>query len=199
MAKVKAPLFGFGASGKLGDALVFAKWKGIDYAREYVVPANPNTAGQSTQRGYLASAVGEWHDGTNELSAADKAAWNRLAGVQATARSGFNEFCKRAIDAKIDDGAAFEHMFGVANIDLTAAAFIADIDDSAGGVLTVTVHVGTSKTFFPATNTDVQVAGLTSFAAFDTGFAAGETVYYWFDVPHAATYKRSGLYTGVLI
>lgn len=198
MAKPKAPLFGFGASGQLGKAIVYGSWKGIDVAREYVVPANPNTTGQSTQRGYMTSAVAEWHDATNVLSALDKAAWNRYAGVQHPARSGFNAFCKSQIDAKIADGAAFEHMFGFVQGALTHNAFVADIDDSAGGVLTVTLHLGNSKTFFPTTASDVQVGGLTSFAAFDTGFAAGTTVYFYFDVPHAATYKRSGLYTALL-
>lgn len=198
MAKTTAPLFGFGASGKLADALVYSKWKGIDIARRYVVPANPNTSAQSTQRGYMTSAVAEWHDTTNVLSAADKAAWDRLAGVQPTPRSGFNEFTRRLIDAAISYGAAFEHMFGVTNIALTHNAFKADIDDSANGTLTVTLHVGNTKTYFPVTATDAQVAGLTSFTAFDTGFAAGTRVYYWFDVPTGATYKRSGLYTGIL-
>ena len=199
MAKTQAPLFGFGASGQLGEAIVFGRWKGIDVARKYVVPANPDTAAQNTQRGYMTSAVAEWHDATNVLTATDKEAWNRYAGTLAAPMSGFNAFCKSQIDAKIAYGAAFEHMFGIANVDLTHNAFKADIDDSAGGVLVVTLHVGNSKTFFSASSTDAQVAGLTSFAAFDTGFAAGTTVYYYFDVPTGATYKRSGLYTGVLI
>lgn len=198
MAKPRAPLFGFGASGQLGKAIVYGSWKGIDVAREYVVPANPNSAAQSTQRGKMTSAVAEWHDATNVLTAVDKEAWNRYAGVFKPARSGFNQFCKSLIDASIAYSAAFEHMFGVTNINLTHNAFKADIDDSAGGTLTVTLHVGNSKTFFSASATDAQVAGLTSFTAFDTGFAAGETVYYWFDVPTGATYKRSGLYTGLL-
>ncbi len=198
MAKTQAPLFGFGASGQLGEALVFGKWKGIDVARKYVVPANPNTSGQSTQRGYMTSAVAEWHDATNVLTATDKAAWNRYAGTLPNPQSGFNAFCSSLINNKISQNAAFEHMFGITNVVLTHNAFTADIDDSAGGVLVVTLHVGSSKTFFSASSTDAQVAGLTSFAPFDTGFAAGTTVYYYFDVPAGATYKRSGLYTGVL-
>ena len=198
MAKPRAPLFGFGASGQLGKSLVYGNWKGIDVAREYVIPANPNSSAQSTQRGKMTSAVAEWHDATNVLTATDKLAWNRLAGVQKPPRSGFNEFVKRLIDASISDGAAFEHMFGITNIVLTHNAFKADIDDSANGTLTVTIHVGNSKSFFSVTATDAQVGGLTSFTAFDTGFAAGTTIYYWFDVPAGVTYKRSGLYTGVL-
>lgn len=202
MAKAKAPLFGFGASGKLGDAIVFGSWKGIDVAREYVVPANPRTAAQTTQRGYFTTAVAEWHDATNVLSAADKAAWNRLAGVQPSPRSGFNEFTRRYVDERVAGGSGPGHFFAVQDVDLTADAFVANIDDSLGGTLTVTLHVGSTKTFFSASAQDAQVSGLTSFAAFDTGFAPGTTVYYWFEAGVSGTgtgYKRSGLYTGVLV
>src|SRR3989304_5419175 len=45
MAKLKAPLLSFGASGKLADTLVYFPWKGLAVVRSYVIPANPNTAG----------------------------------------------------------------------------------------------------------------------------------------------------------
>jgi hypothetical protein len=201
MAKTKAPLFGFGASGKLGDAIVFGSWKGIDVAREYVVPSNPQSAAQTTQRGYFTTAVDEWHDATNVLTATDKAAWGRLAGVQASPRSGFNEFTSRMVNELVAGGSGPGHFFGVTNITLTHNAFKADIDDSLGGTLTVTLKVGSTKTFFSASSTDAQASGLTSFTAFDTGFAAGTTVYYYFEagVSGVSTgYKRSGLYTGLL-
>jgi hypothetical protein len=199
MAKTRAPLFGFGASGKLGKALVFGTWKGLDVAREYVIPANPNTAAQSTQRGYMTYAVAQWHDATNVLTAVDKAAWNRLAGALSSAMSGFNAFTRYIVNERVAGGTP-GHFFGVTNIDLTHNAFKADIDDSLNGTLTVTLHVGNSKTFFSASATDAQVGGLTSFTAFDTGFAAGETVYYWFEAGLVGTsYKRSGLYTGTLV
>ena len=38
-----------GFSGKVGP-VVGATWKGIDYMRGYVIPANPNTSGQQTVR-----------------------------------------------------------------------------------------------------------------------------------------------------
>lgn len=199
MAKVKAPLFGFGASGKLGDALVFSTWKGLDVARRYVVPANPSTSAQQTQRGYLTDAVDEWHDSTNVLSAADKLAWNRYAGIIKPARSGFNQFCADYIDERVAGGASPGHFFGVTNITLAHAGFKADIDDSLGGTLNVTLYVGNSKTFFSASATDAQVGGLTSFTAFDTGFPAGTTVFYYFETGAlGAGFKRSGLYTGTL-
>ncbi len=198
MAKPRAPLFGFGASGQLGKALVYGSWKGIDVAREYVVPANPQSAAQTVQRGYFTTAVGFWHNLTNVISATDKAAWNRLAGLQGSPRSGFNEFVARVVNELVGGGTP-GYFFGITNIALTATAFKADIDDSLNGTLSVTLWVSNSKTFFPVSAADAQVGGLTSFTAFATGYPAGTTVYYWFEAGTPGTnYKRSGLYTGVL-
>src|SRR3990172_1942130 len=61
MAKLKAPLLSFGASGKLADTLVYFPWKGLAVVRSYVIPANPNSAGQQTQRGILTESVASWH------------------------------------------------------------------------------------------------------------------------------------------
>ena len=43
MAKVNGPLFSLDARGQLGKALVYAIWKGLNYARKYVIPFNPKT------------------------------------------------------------------------------------------------------------------------------------------------------------
>lgn len=50
MVKLIGPLMSFGASGQLGKGMVTAKWKGINYARQYVVPANPRTVKQQANR-----------------------------------------------------------------------------------------------------------------------------------------------------
>lgn len=50
MAKVTAPLMSMSASGQFGKTMVFQK---NGYVREYVVPANPNTAGQQAVRNTL--------------------------------------------------------------------------------------------------------------------------------------------------
>jgi len=60
MARLKAPLLSLGASGTIGKALVFASWKGIDYARVHVIPANPNTAGQQEVRGVFSTLNEMW-------------------------------------------------------------------------------------------------------------------------------------------
>jgi len=50
MAKPTAPLLSFGASGQIGDAMVFSKWRGQPYVRQKVTPSNPQTAEQSLTR-----------------------------------------------------------------------------------------------------------------------------------------------------
>jgi len=50
MAKVTGPLMSMSASGKLGDAIVFSIWKGQAYVRQYLIPSNPQSAGQGDTR-----------------------------------------------------------------------------------------------------------------------------------------------------
>jgi hypothetical protein len=62
MAKVTGPLMSMSASGKIADALVFAAWKGVAYVRQFVIPANPQSADQGDQRiimGGTGKAVGK--------------------------------------------------------------------------------------------------------------------------------------------
>ena len=74
MAKVTAPLFSFEAHGQLAKTLVFMDWKGINDVRKYTVPANPNSAGQQSQRGFFKDGVVDFH--AVPLDADDLAAWN---------------------------------------------------------------------------------------------------------------------------
>lgn len=50
MAKVTGPLLSFGGAGQIGKTQVYASWKGRQYARRYVVPANPSSDGQKLTR-----------------------------------------------------------------------------------------------------------------------------------------------------
>ena len=92
MAKLTGPLMSIDARGKLANAMVFIGWKGLKTVRQWVKPANPNTAGQQTIRSYFTSAVAKFH----LLTGADKAAWDpRTAGQPL---SGFNLFVKKVIN-----------------------------------------------------------------------------------------------------
>lgn len=60
MARLTAPLFSLDASGTLAEALTFARWKGVNYVRTRVIPANPNTANQQEVRGVFTTLSEMW-------------------------------------------------------------------------------------------------------------------------------------------
>jgi len=86
MAKVVAPLLGWSASGQIAKTQVYAEWKGRPYARRYVIPANPNTAGQQLTRNTFKFLNALWQF----LPAASIAAWQLYATVSRfTPRNGW--------------------------------------------------------------------------------------------------------------
>ncbi len=102
MALLKAPLLSLGAAGQLAKSLVYFSWKGLNVVREYVVPSNPQTALQVTQRGYLAAAVQLVHDAqakaANPLASVDQVAYSALAAAKGRIMTWFNQACKLYLD-----------------------------------------------------------------------------------------------------
>lgn len=128
MAKLTAPLFSFSARGQLAKSLVYSGWKGINTARSYVVPANPNSSGQQTQRGYFGDAVDLWH--TLGLTDDDVTAWNRYSGTLPRPQSGFNAFVASLVDLLVSG-------ISLAN---SAMGFNGGISDSGAGQVDMTVE-----------------------------------------------------------
>lgn len=190
MAKLKAPLMSLGARGQLGKSLVFFAWKGVDAVREYVVPANPNTADQQTQRGYLSAAVTEWHGAS--FTADDSTAWNRLAGIAAAIMSGFNRMVKDHVDEAIL-GNTWERLRNIVVSAVGANGFTVTVTKPTGGN-SPTVRWGTRKTFFPDSNamTD-NLDGTWSYAI--TGLSSGVLYYFTVDIGTSGTdWGRLGIY-----
>jgi hypothetical protein len=75
MAKTTAPLLGFGASGSIGDTLVYGNWRGVGYARRHVVPANPRSTGQTLTRDIFKNLSAMW----KILPAGGQAPWLAFA------------------------------------------------------------------------------------------------------------------------
>lgn len=50
MAQLTGPLMSLKASGTIAKTLVYSRWKGIDYARTRVIPANPQSVSQTQTR-----------------------------------------------------------------------------------------------------------------------------------------------------
>lgn len=78
MAKITAPLLSFGGAGTIGKAVTFASWRGTAYARQRVVPANPQTVAQTATRTVFTSGSQLWKLAPALL----KAPWDRFAAGQ---------------------------------------------------------------------------------------------------------------------
>lgn len=78
-------------------SIVFSRWKGRHYIRERVIPANPRSTLQTTQRNYFAKVVGWWHD----VKAILKDACDELGATWSV--SGFNAFQSRDVKDMADE------------------------------------------------------------------------------------------------
>jgi len=198
MAKLKAPLMSLGASGQLGKALVFFGWKGLNIVREHVVPSNPKTSGQTTQRGYLTTAVARIHTAqaraTNPLDAADVSAYALAGSVRATPRTWFNEAVKMMIDALVAGDTATLYYDGAATPGVASLGMqmYAHYDAPTAGKF----YYGTSKTAM-INSIAATIAG-TSIMKTIPGLTTGVKYYVQFKPntgdPAEGTY--SGIYYG---
>lgn len=186
MAKLTAPLFSLKASGQLGKALVYLNWKGINDVRTYVIPANPQSTLQNTQRGYLTDGVAMWH--ANAWNEADLTAFNNWAGVSGIAMSGFNRVIQEYIYAKRHAGTWHAVKTLVISGILTTGFDVTAVGDATKAFI---LNYGTSPTAM------VNTAIVTNTAGALTATLAGLTanvVYYFEIVPTtAAEYGRTGI------
>ena len=60
MVKVTGPMFSLNASGTLADAVTFSNWKGRQYVRQRVIPANPKSDAQMGRRVMFGFLAQEW-------------------------------------------------------------------------------------------------------------------------------------------
>ena len=174
MAVVNAPLFSFNASGAIAKSLVYFPWKGLDAVRSYVVPANPQTAGQVAQRARLEAGVDMWH--TLGLDSDDVDGWDRYAATRPRPQSGFNAFVAQVINFMFGGltSAALAMLFnggivdsGVGQVDFTAT--------EDGSAVTVDFLWGYSPTAL--TNTAIGVEVLNVWSALNVVAVSGATVY----------------------
>ena len=91
MAKITAPLLSLGGLGTIAKTIVYSKWKGRPYVRQYVIPGNPDTAGQQLTRNTFAWANSVWKL-TNAIA---REPWERFAVGQVL--TGRNAFMGRAV------------------------------------------------------------------------------------------------------
>lgn len=78
MGKTTAPLLSFDASGQVAKTIVYAKWRGVSYARRHVIPANPQSAAQTQTRILFAWLNAIWKNAPADFVAP----WNLFASGQ---------------------------------------------------------------------------------------------------------------------
>lgn len=195
MAKLTAPLMSFGASGKLAKTLVYGTWKGIPTVRQYVVPANPKSPGQTVQRGLLAHLTAVWRGSL--LTAAARTGWNLLASVRGLAMSGYNLFVSQLtrLSAEVPAASIVSGIASTTFFELSLA--MANIDTMGTGTETgdFLISFGADRESLGYTVTKTIAAGNLTLDASDAGYEVGDVIY--IQVRKAGTgtqiYDRSGL------
>ena len=189
MAKVTGPLFSLSASGQIAKTLVFMKWKGIDDVRKYVIPANPNTAAQQTQRAYITAALAMWH--VTDWVAADLTAWNLLATTLGRVMSGFNAFVKLFVDANVA-GKTYASVSDYSDTPAPTGNVIV-FATTLSGVKEATIKYGVSKTAMVEGEDQAAAVNVLTFTL--TGLA-NLTKYYCKVIPKDADeLAYSGIYS----
>lgn len=190
MAKVKAPLFSFSASGKLADALVYFPWKGIQSVREYVMPANPKTEPQKAQRALMTAAVAEWHGAA--YTTLDRSAWRVYSGVLVKIMAGFNAMVREHIKEAIK-GNTWERIHNARTALVLANSFDILVTKAEGGNVP-TIHWGVSKLYMPNSQ-GIGADGVDEWRTTIAGLIANTGYFFYLDVGTSPTdYGRTGIY-----
>jgi len=190
MAIVDSPLLSLGAKKTLGKTLTFSRLKGQNVVRQRVIPANPQTLGQTTQRGFMRAAVKEWHElGLLDI---DLAALNRWATASFRKLSGYNLFVREYVDYQVDLGTE-KPPYGVTQSAIGDTSFYTSVQFAAGG--SCDIFIGTSKTSQP-TKVAMEDEGGGMYDKVVPGLAASTTYYYYIRCADGlGKMIRTGLYT----
>ncbi len=131
MVKVQGPCFSLGASGKLGGAMVFSRWKGRPYVRELVKPANPKSGGQISMRVMMKFLSQEW----SPMGAGSKTSWQAPADAKVV--STFNAF----LSANLKRNRSFLGPSEAYPIDPTDTASVIDTFTATPGVREIQIQI----------------------------------------------------------
>jgi len=205
MGVLKAPLFSFAASGKLADSLVFMKWKGLNTVRKYVIPTNPNSTAQVTQRvTRFTAGVTKWH--TFTLSALDLSAWSLLASTCISkvhksvvgCLSNFNAFMRYFVDAIIADSASAWNEISHVVSENTFAGRVHVTCTKCTDADALKAYFGTSKTYMP-TEVSPGVGHVDNSNVFNhDGCVIGQKYYFYIKATAANQHARTGIYTQIV-
>jgi len=187
VVKLYGPMMSLDASGTLADAITFAKWKGRAYARQRVIPANPQSVLQVAVRRMMKFLSQNWAS----TSALEKADWDDRGKATSispfNAYTGFNMLRWRQMKAP----STLTSALGVGTLQASGAATavggyhqavvsfpIAAVNDGWGIAIerdTVDVYRGTLDAVVGVIATPAAAATLFT----DVGLVAGTYYYFW--------------------
>jgi hypothetical protein len=124
MAKTTAPMLSFSAAGSIAKTLVYAKWRGVSYGRQHVIPANPKSTAQTVTRSTFAT-LREMYKRTGTIT---RAPWDAFA--KGRPFTGMNKFV----------GENLRLIRGEADMDLFYAS-----PGAGGGLAYATLNVATGS------------------------------------------------------
>lgn len=184
MVRVKGPLFSMEASGTIGNAIVFSKWKGRDYVRRHAIPSNPKSGLQVGVRSVFGFIAQDFAN----LSDADVSDWSDLAaGDNITS---LNAQIRDAVDRARRNLGWREN---------TTDPSGSTVDDPTGGAATAqpktlvlswtdpvanqpdycyAIYRSTTSGFTPDISNLIAVVPVSQTTYTDPGLTAGDTYYY---------------------
>lgn len=183
MATTKAPLFGLDASGTLGGAIVFSKWRGRTYVRRHAIPSNPRSGLQVGMRAILKFITQIWgslgstvQDDWTELAAPDNITLLNAAVRDAQTRARINYGTRRSPDD------ASTSLPGAASIDsiteLPKSLVIAWTAGSPDAQFGWRIHRSTSTGFDPDISNLIAAVATAMDEYTDTGLTTGTEYFY---------------------
>ncbi len=149
------------ASGTLGGAFVFGKWKGRNTVRSHAIPANPRSAAQVSTRAMMRFLSTSW---TN-LTTAQKATFDALAATYAI--SPFNAYVRHNMKRwtqfngpQIEIGSTANTVPVMGALTVTAGTgelTVSNVITTANDLWGVLFHASTTTGYTPA-KTDLKLA-----------------------------------------
>lgn len=123
MVKVYAPLMSLDASGTIGKAITYSKWRGRNYVRKHVTPANPKSVLQVSTRAMMRFLSQAWTD----VGSTPQGSWD--AAAAAINVSAFNAY----IQGNLQRWREFQPPSQTNPPPETGSAAVATLDSATGG------------------------------------------------------------------
>jgi len=201
MATLTAPLFSLKASGKIAKTLVYLPWKGLNNVRQYVIPTNPKTAAQTTQRiTNFKAAVTAWH--TFTLTTADNSAWTLFASTLISkihksykgVMSGFNAFMRVYVDTKVANAAMTWDELSHVTSEPAAGPDLVVTCSKGKFANTPKIYYGTSKEYMPTSQAPDEGSGDDDITWTVADLLPSTKYYFYLQASVANKSERTGIY-----